>query len=220
MSLKKSKRDEISNFILLNVRDHPSDIANVTQKKYGLTRPSVLRYIHDLTTKEQITFQGYTKNRKYDLKPIKNIERTYQIQDQPAEDKVWRDEVAPLLQGLKDNVVSICQYGFTEMFNNAIDHSEGTKTLISITVWIDQIRIIVTDNGVGIFNKIQKKYNLDDPLGSILELSKGKLTTEPQSHSGEGIFFTSRMFDSFFIISGKLGFGYKNGADVDLIKRN
>jgi formamidopyrimidine-DNA glycosylase len=67
------------------------------------------------------------------------------------------------------------------------------------------------DDGVGIFNKIQKKYNLDDPSHAILELAKGKLTTEPDSHTGEGIFFTSRMFDTFMISSGKYFFAsHKN----------
>ncbi|HUI87307.1 MAG TPA: DUF4325 domain-containing protein [Anaerolineales bacterium] len=214
MSLNKAKREEIRKFILLNIRDHPADIVNVTQKKYKLTRPSVLRYIHDLTIKDQIEFQGSTKNRKYNLKSIKDINLTYQIQEHPAEDKVWRNDVVPLLQGINENVINICQYGFTEIFNNAVDHSEGTEVLVRITVWIDQISMTISDNGVGVFNKIQKEYNLDDPLHSILELSKGKLTTDPKSHSGEGIFFTSRMFDFFSMISGKLGFGYKNGVDL------
>jgi hypothetical protein len=69
------------------------------------------------------------------------------------------------------------------------------------------------DNGVGIFNKIQKELNLDDPLHAILELSKGKLTTDPARHSGEGIFFTSRMFDKFTVFSGKLFFSYQGEID-------
>jgi anti-sigma regulatory factor (Ser/Thr protein kinase) len=214
MSLKRQQRDEIKNFILFNLRKHPSDIVRVTQRKFGVSRQSVLKYIHDLITKGEIEFQGSTRNRKYHLKPTQSIDHTYQIQERPAEDKVWRDEVAPLLQGAKENVINICQYGFTEIFNNAIDHSEGTKLQIRIITWVDEISIDIIDNGIGIFNKIQKKYNLDDPLHSILELSKGKLTTEPESHSGEGIFFTSRMFDFFSILSGKLGFGYKNGVDL------
>ncbi len=60
------------------------------------------------------------------------------------------------------------------------------------------------------FNKIKEKYNLDDPWYAILELAKGKLTTEPDSHTGEGIFFTSHMFDTFIVRSGKLCFGSKS----------
>jgi len=214
MSLKKQKRDEIKAFILFNIRNHPSDIVHITQQKYGLTRPSVLRYIHDMGKKDQIDIQGSTKNRKYSLKPIRSIGRVHQIEKSLAEDKVWRDEVLPLLKNTKSNLINICQYGFTEIFNNAIEHSEGTKITLKVIVWIDRIKIEISDDGVGIFNKIQKKYNLDDSMHAILELSKGKLTTEPESHTGEGIFFTSRMFDVFMIVSGKLGFGHMRNLDV------
>ena len=55
---------------------------------------------------------------------------------------------------------------------------------------------------MGIFKKIQKALDLLDERHAILELAKGKLTTDPKHHTGEGIFFTSRMFDEFTILSG------------------
>jgi hypothetical protein len=41
---------------------------------------------------------------------------------------------------------------------------------------------------------------------AFLELAKGKLTTDPEHHTGQGIFFTSRSFDEFFIGSKHLNF--------------
>jgi anti-sigma regulatory factor (Ser/Thr protein kinase) len=207
MSLNKQKRNEIRGFILWNIRDHPSDIVRFSQNKFNLSRTAILRYIHNLKTENFIDIQGSTKNIKYVLKPLHTLARIYKLQDSLAEDRIWRNDVLPLFEGIKENVVNICQYGFTEIFNNAIDHSEGTEVKIEITIWIDKLSIEIADDGVGIFNKIQQRYNLEDPLHAILELSKGKLTTEPASHTGEGIFFTSRMFDSFIIGSGNLCFG-------------
>jgi hypothetical protein len=66
------------------------------------------------------------------------------------------------------------------------------------------VTIEVADDGVGIFEKIQAAFGLEDPQHAILELSKGKLTTDPEAHTGEGIFFTSRMFDKFGIHSADL----------------
>jgi len=66
------------------------------------------------------------------------------------------------------------------------------------------VRIDIFDSGIGIFEKIRTSYDLDDRRLALLELSKGKLTTDPDGHSGEGIFFTSRMFDYFRILSGNL----------------
>ena len=52
---------------------------------------------------------------------------------------------------------------------------------------------------------------------AILELAKGKLTTDPQRHTGEGIFFTSRMFDDYVILSGGVYFSHKTGEEEDWI---
>ena len=106
------------------------------------------------------------------------------------------------------NVLSIWQYGFTEMLNNAIDHSGGT----TIVVWLSKTAATTTveifDDGVGIFRKIQHALNLLDERHAVLELAKGKFTTDPARHSGEGIFFTSRMFDDFQILSGGVYFSH------------
>jgi hypothetical protein len=75
------------------------------------------------------------------------------------------------------------------------------------------IKMWVNDDGVGIFNKIYTELNLDDPLHAILELSKGKLTTDPEHHTGEGVFFASRMFDKFAILSGNYYFSYRGRKD-------
>jgi anti-sigma regulatory factor (Ser/Thr protein kinase) len=209
MSVNKQKRNEIKDFIIWNIREHPSDIVRFTQEKYKLTRPAILRYIHNLIKDNSIEVSGSTKNIKYSLIPLHLIKNTYQLKTSLEEDRVWRNDVFPLFESVKENIEHICHYGFTEIFNNAIEHSEGTEIKTEINIWIDKITMEIADNGIGIFNKIQRQYNLEDPLHAILELSKGKLTTNPASHSGEGIFFTSRMFDSFKIGSGNLFFGHK-----------
>jgi hypothetical protein len=60
--------------------------------------------------------------------------------------------------------------------------------------------------------------SLDDPIHAVLELSKGKLTTDPKHHTGEGIFFTSRMFDHFYIFSDRLTFSHNDQNDTDIIR--
>lgn len=210
MSLNKHQRQEIQQFIIQNVRAHPLDIVRVTQKRFNLSRTAILRYIHLLENQNRIKTEGLTKDRKYFLPKLQALNRSFALDQPLAEDKVWRIDVLPLFGGIKENVLEICNYGFTEIFNNAIDHSEGTEITIQMDIYADQISMIVMDNGIGIFNKIQREYQLDDPMHAILELSKGKLTTDPDSHTGEGIFFTSRMFDTFMIASGNLTYGHKS----------
>jgi anti-sigma regulatory factor (Ser/Thr protein kinase) len=109
--------------------------------------------------------------------------------------------------------MDICHYGFTEMFNNVIVHSSAEIVFVDAKFKNNLIVIHVYDNGVGIFNKIQKDFNLENPRHAILELAKGKLTSDSAKHTGEGIFFTSRMFDQFYISSGSLTFGRMEEKD-------
>lgn len=71
----------------------------------------------------------------------------------------------------------------------------------------------------GIFLKIQRALDLLDPRMAILELAKGKLTTDPANHSGEGIFFASKMVDVFDIRSRRLHFMHDDGKADWLIER-
>lgn len=96
------------------------------------------------------------------------------------------------------------------MYNNAIDHSEGTRIYTEVEISDTQMSITIMDNGIGIFQKIQEALNLESMRESILHLSKGKFTTDPSKHSGEGIFFTSRVFDSFSIFSGDMYYTFEN----------
>jgi Histidine kinase-, DNA gyrase B-, and HSP90-like ATPase. len=217
MSLTKQKREEIKKFILWNVGKHPKDIVRFVQNNYKLSRPTILKYIFELGQGNKISIEGRSRDRIYTLEPLVNFKQTYEIKNKLAEDKVWRNDIAPLFGEIKETIFNICHYGFTEIFNNAMDHSEGKKISVTVAIWIDHIVIRIDDDGVGIFNKIQKKYNLDDPLHAILELSKGKLTTDPDSHTGEGIFFTSRMFDTFVIYSGKYSFA---AQEIDILSES
>ena len=47
---------------------------------------------------------------------------------------------------------------------------------------------------------------LEENSFAILELAKGKFTTEPESHTGEGVFFSSKVVDDFAIFSEDLVF--------------
>jgi len=105
-----------------------------------------------------------------------------------------------ILNDLPDTVLNIWAHGVTEMFNSGKDHSSGSSVSVHIVMSAVTTEMIIMDDGVGIFRRIQQAMNLLDERHAIFELSKGKLTTDPARHSGEGIFFTSRMFDGFDIL--------------------
>jgi anti-sigma regulatory factor (Ser/Thr protein kinase) len=122
------------------------------------------------------------------------------------EARVWVMQVEPQLRDLPRNVLGIGMHGFTEMLNNAREHSGGTGVEIGLARDEERIRLWVADDGLGVFEKVREAAGLADVRESILELAKGKLTTDPAHHSGEGIFFTSRMFDRFELRANRLTF--------------
>jgi anti-sigma regulatory factor (Ser/Thr protein kinase) len=146
---------------------------------------------------------GHTREREYRLAIRQKWSEDLPVAEM-EEDTVWRLEILPLLHGLKQNVLDVCQVGFTEMLNNVIDHSSSVHASVGATLTAAQVTLFVSDQGIGIFEKLQRDHGFDDPRHAVLELSKGKLTSNPEAHSGQGIFFTSRMFDSFTIRAGNL----------------
>jgi hypothetical protein len=101
------------------------------------------------------------------------------------------------------------------MLNNVIDHSSSSTVVIRFDRTSASIRFLIVDFGVGIFKKISSELGLSDERHAILELAKGKLTTDPERHTGEGIFFSSRMFSRFAILSGDLQFSHVAGKARD-----
>ena len=99
---------------------------------------------------------------------------------------------------------SILQYALTELVNNVIDHSGAAEVEIRVSEEGSSIVLIVQDRGIGIFKHIRDHMNLASELEALQELSKGKTTTMPEHHTGEGIFFTSKATDRFEIESGTL----------------
>jgi len=213
----RKRGEKIRQFILENVENHPKDVVRVTSKKFNISRQAVNKHIQTLSKQRAIKVEGTTKSRRYSLFPTKIEEKIYFLDSNLEEDVVWRNDILPLMGEFPDNVVDIWSYCFTEMFNNAIDHSSGKTVMVEITKTAVTTQIYISDDGEGIFNKIQRELNLLDESHAVLELSKGKLTTDPSRHTGEGIFFSSRMVDDYQILSGKTYFSHHHSNDVDWI---
>ncbi len=193
-------------FIIDNVENHPSDIIAYVAQKLALSRQAVHKHVQRLVEESVISEAGQTRNKVYQLVPSISWQKEYRVDGKISEGQAWRDDVAPSLGQMPENVINIWHYGFTEMFNNAIDHSEGTWIAVTFSKTAATTKISLYDDGIGIFKKIQSALGLLDERHSVLELAKGKFTSDPKNHSGEGIFFASRMFDQFRILSGGVFF--------------
>lgn len=220
MTKVRARGEDIRRFILEHVEKHPGDIGRITAENFKITRQAINKHLQKLCAEQALAESGKTRSRTYKLAALVEWRERWEITHDLAEDLVWADSIRPFLSPLPENVLDIWHYGFTEMFNNAIDHSSGSEIRVRVRKNAMSTEMLLMDNGVGIFKKIQTTMNLLDERHAILELSKGKLTTDPSNHSGEGIFFTSRMFDSFDILSGNVFFTHQFGDEEDWILEN
>ncbi|MCH8135450.1 MAG: DUF4325 domain-containing protein [Proteobacteria bacterium] len=204
----RKRGETIREYILQNVTARSTDITSVTSKKFGITRQAVNHHIRRLVDQNSLSVSGTRSRPIYRLCPEAQFEYNIVLDGTQEEDVLWRDIALQHLQDLPSEAIGIWQYGFTEMVNNAIDHSEGTHIDIFVDRFRHHLDIYVSDDGVGIFKKIKAAMNLDDERHAVLELAKGKFTTDPDNHTGEGIFFTSRIFDEFAILSGDVYYAH------------
>lgn len=156
--------------------------------KTGSTRKST--YIHkDILKKESFsTSAAFTKSYS-----AKNLEEHAVLSEIEKE--------FPIIRFLPENIKSIFDFTFSEMLNNAIEHSNTKRISVAILKDSTTISFAVTDAGIGVFRNIMQKKQLSNEIDAIQDLLKGKATTMPRSHSGEGIFFTSRVADTFILDS-------------------
>ena len=123
----------------------------------------------------------------------------------PSEFDMWqqaKEVMASEMSSMNDQARAILNYVATEVLNNAIDHSGGSQVELLGVFRGDIIEIVVTDDGVGAFRKVQDHFGLRDELEAIAHLAKGQQTTWAERHTGQGLFFSSRAVDVFEVEAG------------------
>lgn len=217
----RQRGEEVRQFMIEQAGKHSGDLGSVVARHFEISRQAVNQHLKKLVAEGVLTESGQTRGRQYHLATLQSWQRSYKKMPELAEDVVWRQDIEPSLGSLPENVLNIWYYGFTEMFNNALDHSGASEIQVHIHKTAADTEMYIFDNGVGIFKHIQAKLNLLDERHAIFELSKGKLTTDPKHHTGQGIFFTSRMFDEYEILSGGVYFSHQQGRmEDDLAERD
>lgn len=193
-----------------NRKVEASEIIKATKK----SRAYINRFFQELRDEGKIVKLGRTKGSVYVLadkqalteaiSAILTFRQTLNNVNLREDDVLQKiKKETGIFSGLKENVAGIVSYAFLEILNNAIEHSrtEKIKVAMKLDKSENKLEFTVMDNGIGIFNNIQKTFGLPDVLSAIQHLLKGKQTTAPKTHSGQGIFFVSKMAESFVISS-------------------
>lgn len=170
----------------------------------GVTRQTAHRHLRQLVDDDQLMVAGAGRGTRYRQR-TKGFSRSFET-DGLDEATLWESLSGPatIFDSLPKTAESILAYAFTEMVNNVADHS-GSST-VSVGAEFDGVIVTlrIADEGVGIFEHIRDRLGLSSELEALQELSKGKTTTMPERHSGEGVFFTSKAVHEFEIRSGSI----------------
>jgi DNA-binding transcriptional ArsR family regulator/anti-sigma regulatory factor (Ser/Thr protein kinase) len=185
-----------------------SDLA----RELSVSRQAVHRQLRKLVEAGAVSCRGATRSAVYELVTEKVREpgtrktsRTFALEGL-EEDRVYRNWVDPWFSPVarSPEAQAILHYTFTEMLNNAIDHSGAQNCRIELNSERYHMAFCIRDYGIGIFRSIAEKLKLNDEADAVRLLLQGKTTTMPDRHSGEGIFFTSRAAESLRIRSHRL----------------
>lgn len=205
MSNSKEAREAIIARLLDGIGKAPESFsAYEFAKQENMTAQSIYRYLDQLEKAGRVTKKKAGRKNQYRL-VITRENFTVELEGL-SEDLIWRQRVAPFFSDLPEISAYNLSIAFTEMLNNAIDHSGGKHAKVYLTKNGYMATVQITDDGIGIFTKIADAMNLEEKSFAVLELAKGKFTTDPQSHTGEGVFFSSKVVDGFAIISDGLIF--------------
>lgn len=203
--------------ILDNIRKQGEMTGPELSELLGLSRQAINKHVRALIREGKVVKVGVTRGVVYRHAPRrgapaeKRLRKTYVLKGL-EEDGVFQEasRTLGLRSSLSRSAREILSYAFTEMLNNAIEHSESGKCEIVIAMDQYTVRFNVKDFGIGIFNSIATKFDLTDENAAVGELIKGKTTTMRERHSGEGVFFTSKCADRMSIRSHRVELVFDN----------
>jgi DNA-binding transcriptional ArsR family regulator len=213
--------------ILRFIGDHGEVTGHDLALAVGISRQAIHRHLKSLIEDGKVIKGGSTRAASYRLadRPIPSrAQRTFRKRYalEGAEEHVIFEELAVplnLRKEVKQNVYDVFQYAFTEMMNNAIEHSASKYSDVQASIEPYSCTFRIRDYGKGIFFSIFKKFDLSDENEAVLELMKGKRTTMAEKHSGEGIFFTSRSGDRVSYRSHRANLLFDNTSDDVILQQ-
>jgi len=173
-------------------------------KATGKSRQAVHNNLVALCREGLLTREGAGRSAHYVF--AGDRERIYDYAlEQLDEALVWEEvQDRPPFSNSTGSALNGFAYAFTEMLNNAIDHSQGKHVSVRVGTEDEALWFSIEDDGIGALASVMNKFDLATPLEALQEISKGKTTTAPEEHSGEGLFFVSKLADAFSLESQEL----------------
>jgi anti-sigma regulatory factor (Ser/Thr protein kinase) len=202
----------VTQWITAAAQEHGQGLPEHVMARLGISRRSALALLNKLVTAQWLAREGKSRHFSFVPGSLRQVVQRYALAAL-QEDLPWQRDFAPHFS-LPPAVACMAQHVFSELLNNVIDHSGGTHVVVSMRTTALHLQLLVSDDGCGVFERVQQSFGIGDPTIAMRELSKGKLTSAPDRHAGHGLFFTSRLADVFHLHANHRAFQYR-GWDCD-----
>src|SRR5208282_5435942 len=142
----RARGEDIRRFILEHVEKHPNDVTKLASQHFKITRQAVNKHLRRLIEESALTESGETRKRAYKLASLVEWRKFYELTSDLEEHVLWDKDISLVLQPLPENVMDIWHYGFTEMLNNAKDHSGGKIIFVRISKTAVTTEMMIADD--------------------------------------------------------------------------
>ena len=194
------------------------------REELGISRQALHAHLRRLILAGKVVKSGSTRAARYSLpsRSVAPATATREPRLEGLDENAVYEGIAlqlNLSSSVPANVEAILRYGFTEMLNNAIEHSESATARIRFDLQPSLVSFEIRDLGIGVFASIASRLRLDSEETAMVELLKGRTTTRPEAHTGEGIFFTARAADRFILRSHRIEVEWSASDDDVFVSR-
>lgn len=217
------RSEKIRQAILQAVAEHPGENpTSALQKQFSVSREAIRKHLKALIESHHLREEGYGKGRRYYpgqnfiwKETSQSIDLSYKELKKAGEAEIFQKKILPFLQTnrFSESNIKRVAYAATEILNNVIDHSQSHHVAISLKLNQSEFTLVVSDDGLGVFETLQTYFSLDDYYEAAGELAKGKRTTDPARHAGEGLFFSARIADAFSVEANGIKYSYVEEND-------
>ncbi|HEX4508898.1 MAG TPA: ATP-binding protein, partial [Burkholderiaceae bacterium] len=213
--MARIEQSVLTRTITADAQAHPHDLASNLARRHAVTRATILRHLKRLVELGWLEREAGGSAR---FKPGPQREVNLQYPTAGLDEHTpWVRDVQPML-ALAPAAARLAQHVFGEILNNAVDHGEATTVNVSIRQTPSHLHLLISDDGVGVFDQLARRAGLADVQRAALELAKGRLTTQPAAHGGRGLFFVARMVEAMNVQSNGQVLQWRDrGASVRLL---
>ena len=198
MRFKEEQKERIIFYLLVKIKQGKENISRTVSEEFGINQATVHSYLNELMNSGVIR---RVKRGEYTL-VVSEYEYTLHRSegdldtDTYAFERCLKEHIADLPQ----NVRGIWAYAFSEMVNNVMDHSEAeTMRVIIRRDYLDTRALILDEHSWTEDGDYGLLFGVI--AGTVLILVLVTLIFSIVHFVGEGIFFTSKLMDEFFILS-------------------